>query len=164
MTRTLTLSIDTFSLTLGDRQLSRFAQGGYERVIGETGTTEYSLFGSPISDGTLYEAKHVWTVQVYLGIEQWRVLWAIFARSERHRRNQQDYQITVSDQIQPYIEDAIAPTRQAAGPITTISGGGIAYPAVYAVRMFEPKAEETGSLQYRYLARFVLKELDRVVA
>ncbi|MBW4540686.1 MAG: hypothetical protein KME43_16280 [Myxacorys chilensis ATA2-1-KO14] len=164
MTRTLTLSIDTFSLTLGDRISSRFAQGGYERVISSTGEVEYSLFGSPVSDGSLYEAKFVWTIQTYVGIEQWRVLWAIFARAERHRRNQQDSQIYLSDTIQPYIEDAIAPTRQTAGDITPIDGGGIAYPAVYAVRMFEPKAEETANLQYRYLARFVLKELDRVVA
>ncbi|MBW4421771.1 MAG: hypothetical protein KME13_21555 [Myxacorys californica WJT36-NPBG1] len=164
MTRTLTLSIDAFSLALGDRTSSRFAQGGYERILGETGTTEYSLFGNAISDGSLFEAKFVWTIQTYLGVEQWRVLWAIFARAERHRRNQEDSRIYLSDTIQHYVEDEIAPTRQAAGPITTIAGGGIAYPAVFAVRMFEPKAEETGSLQYRYLARFVLKELDRVVA
>lgn len=162
MPRTLTLSIDSFSLSLGDRAHSQFAQGGYERLLASTGETEYSLFGAPVSDGTLYEAKHVWTIAAYVGVEQWRVLWAIFQRSERHRRNQQDYRIYASDQIQPYVEDAIAPTRQPAGEIVAIPGGGIAYPATFAVRMFEPKAEETSNLRYRYLARFVLKELDRV--
>jgi hypothetical protein len=166
MLRTLILSIDTFNLTLGDRTFSRFAQGGYERVLGETGTTEYSLLGSPIDDGNLYEGKFVWTLQTYVAIEQWRILWAIFQRSERYRRNQQDYRIRISDYVLPYIEDAETPSRLVAedGITTPIGGGGIAYPAVYSCRMFEPKAEETGSLQYRYLARFVLKELDRVTA
>jgi hypothetical protein len=166
MTRTLVLSIDTFNLVLGDRTFSRFAQGGYERIIGSTGEVEYSLFGAAVSDGNLYEGKFVWTLQTYVAIEQWRILWAIFQRSERYRRNQQDYRIRISDYVLPYIEDATTPSRLVAtdGAITTIDGGGIAYPAVYSVRMFEPKAEETSNLRYRYLARFVLKELDRVTA
>jgi hypothetical protein len=161
MTRTLVLSIDAFSLTL-----SRFAQSGYERILGETGTTEYSLFGSAVDDGSLFEAKQVWTIQTYVSIEQWRILWAIFQRSERHRRNQGDYRIRISDYVLPYVEDATTPSRLVAedGAITSIDGGGIAYPAVYSCRMFEPKAEEIGNTQYRYLARFVLKELDRVTA
>jgi hypothetical protein len=166
MTRVLTLSIDAFTLTLGDGSTSRFAQNGYERVISSTGETEYSLFGTPIDDGNLYESKFVWTLQAYVAVDQWRILWGIFQRSERKRRNQQDYSITISDYVLPYIEDATTPSRSLAsgGSIATISGGGIAYPAVYKCRMFEPKAEESGSLRYKYLARFVLKELDRVSA
>jgi hypothetical protein len=159
MPQTLDLSIDTFSTSL-----KVFATGGYDRVLTQTGDVEYSLFGAAIEDGTLYEAKHVWTIAAYVLLDDWQIIKAIFDRAERKRRTQQSYGITIADYVNLFVEDVSPRTRAIAtgGTVQTISGGGVAYPALFKARMFEPKLERTNSAYQ--LARFILKELDRVPA
>lgn len=163
MPRTLNLSIDTFSIALGDLAHSKFEPNGYERITDSSGSVEYSLTGAAIEDGKLYEPKFVWTVSAYLDSTQWQTLQAIYLRAERKRRTQQAYGIVCDDFIQPYVEDALIATRALApGGAIVVRPSFIEYPARFAVRMFEPKARHVNNAHYRYLVSFVLRELDRV--
>lgn len=156
MPLSLSLSIDQFSVALTVFE-------NYERLTAQVGDVEYSLNGSAIETGNLHEAKFIWTVSAFVSTEQWRQLWAIYQRSERKRRTQQSYFIQVDDFIEPYIEDSLIPTRAIADGGSIISNDGlIAYPARFGARMFEPKPDRTNSLKYSYIARFTLKELDRI--
>ena len=160
MIRTITLSIDSFSVTLGNYS-APFEN--YDRVTAALGDVEYSLFGTPVEDGSLYEPKHVWTISAFIDTQRWRLLQAIYQRSERYRRTQAQYRITIDDFVRNFVEDSATRTRTLAPGGTLISDSGcLEYPARFGVRMLEPKAEETHSLKYRYLAKFVLKELDKI--
>lgn len=155
----LILTIDTFTLTL-----SEFLPGGHERKPFEDGEMEYSLFGSALTDGPMFESKHVWTIKAICSQRQWNTLVKIYKRSERKRRADQDYKILVSDYVEPFVEDD-ARTRAlaAGGTVVTDTDGGVSYPAVFAVRLFQPNNEKLQNTEKPYVASFVLKELDKVM-
>lgn len=153
----LTLSIDNFYLSL-----TKFAENGYERMTATLGDVEYSLNGSAIETGSLHEPKLVWVISAFVTAEQWRQLQAIYLHSDRKRAAQQSYSIQVFDRIENCVEPGIRTRAIVPGESVTIEGGLISYPARFGARMFEPKAEKLKNSQYPYLARFTLKELDRI--
>lgn len=155
MRRALTLSIDVFSVSLTVFE-------SYERLIAQVGDVEYSLNGSAIETGQLHEPKFIWTISAYCSAEQWRRLYAIYQRSERKRRTQQPYFIAVDDFIEPFVEDGNRSRAMAAGGSPTIDGGLVLYPARFGARMLEPKSQKVDNLQFPYVARFTLKELDKI--
>lgn len=156
MVRSLDLSIDQFSLSL-----TKFAENGYERVTAALGDVEYSLNGSAIETGNLYEPKFIWVISAFVTAQQFRQLQAIYLHSDRQRALQQPHAITIDDYIENYVELG-SQTREAPDGTLTIGGGLVSYPARFGARMFEPKAEKLKNSQYPYLARFTLKELDRI--
>ena len=162
--RTLKLSIDTLTVELGNGYDSSFTS--YEKTIAETGSVEYSLYGTALEEGSLYEPKYVWTIGVYLSLTQWQNLQVIYQRCERKRRTQASYNIVLEDFISPYVEDVTSRTRALAtgASVTTIGSVAISYPAQFNVRLFEPKAIEGNNRNFKYLVTFVLKELDTVTA
>jgi hypothetical protein len=160
---TLTLTLDTFSATL----TQFLASNGYERtVIAPGGEVEYSLDGTPIVDGQLYEPKFVWTLGALVTQAQYRQLKLIYRRSERKRAADQDFAIAVADYVENYFEDQTGRTRALApgGTVISIDGEGLEYPALFHVRLYEPKFERTGNALHPYIARCVLRELDTVPA
>lgn len=145
----------------------KFIANGYERLTQPSGDQEYSLNGTPIVDGILYEPKFVWTIGAYVTKSEWQQLWLLYRRCERKRSTENaEFSITVADYVEPYIEDRTTRSRSLApdGTVTSLSGGGIAYPALFHARMYEPKQEFIRNGLTPYIARFVLKELDSVPA
>jgi hypothetical protein len=134
--RQLTLSISAISVTL-----KRFVS--YDRILADTGQTEYSITGAPLDSGPVYEPKHIWTISAMVTYEQWYAIGAIFGECDRLRRTQGNYRIIVDDSIQDFVEQG-ARTR-------VLAPGG----------MFEPKSQWQKNGLYPYVANFVLRELDK---
>ncbi|MFB2769828.1 hypothetical protein ACE1AT_11145 [Pelatocladus sp. BLCC-F211] len=155
--KSLTLTIDTLSVSL-----TRFTN--YERVLADTGQTEYSIVGTPLDSGPVYEPKHIWTVSAMVTYDQWHTLNGIFALCDSLRRNQGNYRITVDDSIQDFIETGTRTRSLTSGGSETIFTGGVSYPARFYARMFEPKSQWQRNRYYPYIAGFVLRELDKVSA
>ncbi|MEH2393683.1 MAG: hypothetical protein V7K21_19150 [Nostoc sp.] len=133
----------------------------YDRVFADTGMTEYSIVGTPLDSGPVYEPKHIWTVSAMVTQTQWWALGAIFGECDRLRRTQGNYRITVDDSIQDFVEQG-ARTRALASGGTQISfTGGVSYPARFYARMFEPKSQWQRNELYPYVTNFVLRELDK---
>lgn len=152
--RQLSLSISGISVIL-----KRFVS--YDRVLADTGQTEYSIVGTPLDSGPVYEPKHIWTISAMVTIEQWRALGAIFGECDRLRRTQGNYSITVHDSIQDFIEQGYRTRGLASGGAETYFTGGVSYPARFYARMFEPKSQWQRNGLYPYVASFVLRELDK---
>jgi hypothetical protein len=152
--RQLTLSINSISVTL-----KRFVS--YDRILADTGQTEYSIVGTPLDSGPVYEPKHIWTISAMVTIEQWRALGAIFGECDRLRRTQGNYRIIVDDSIQDFIEQQYRSRAIVAGGTQTSFTGGVSYPARFYARMFEPKSQWQRNQLYPYVANFVLRELDK---
>ncbi|MEH2201179.1 hypothetical protein [Nostoc sp.] len=152
--RQLALSISGISVTL-----KRFVS--YDRLLADTGQTEYSIVGTPLDSGPFYEPKHIWTISAMVTIEQWRALGAIFGECDRLRRTQGNYSIIVDDSIQDFIEQGAGTRAIAAGGTRTYFTGGVSYPARFYARMFEPKSQWQRNQLYPYVASFVLRELDK---
>ncbi|XHR83281.1 MAG: hypothetical protein ACFKPT_02605 [Gloeotrichia echinulata GP01] len=152
--RRLTLSIGFISVTL-----KRFVS--YDRILADTGQTEYSITGAALDSGPVYEPKHIWTCSAMVTTEQWRALGAIFGECDRLRRTQGNYRIIVDDSIQDFIEQGYGTRAIAPGGTQTYFTGGVAYPARFYARMFEPKSQWQKNGVYPYVASFVLRELDK---
>ncbi len=133
----------------------------YDRVLADTGVTEYSIVGTPLDSGPVYEAKHIWTVSAMVTTEQWRALGAIFGECDRLRRQQGNYRIIVDDSIQDFIEQGARTRTLAPGGEQTTFTGGVSYPARFYARMLEPKSQWQKNQLYPYVASFVLRELDK---
>ncbi len=157
MPLSLTLSIEEFNLSL-----TKFAENGYERMTAALGDVEYSLNGSAIETGSLHEPKLIWIISAFVTTQQWRQLQAIYLHSDRKRALQQPHAILIDDEIENYVEPGNRTRAVVPGESVTIDGGLISYPARFQARIFEPKAEKLKNSQYPYLARFTLKELDRI--
>jgi hypothetical protein len=156
--------MQTLVLTLGSSVavLKEFASGnGYDRTTAETGDVEYSLNGTPIADGHLYEPKWVWTVSAYTEEATALTIERIFRRSERYRAAEISFGILLADYVKPCTEDAPQSRQLAPGGSIVSTDDELIYPAVYSVRMFQPKVLPTGN-GHTWLVSFVLKELDRV--
>jgi hypothetical protein len=132
--RNLTLTIDTITTTL-----TRFT--GYERVLADTGQTEYSIIGTPLDTGPVYEPKHVWTISAMVTYEQWFALGAIFRKSDNLRRIQGNYRISLEDSVENFVESGVRTRALARFGNEVNFAGGVAYPAAFYTRMFEPKSQ-----------------------
>ncbi|WP_445634553.1 hypothetical protein NSTC745_06374 [Nostoc sp. DSM 114161] len=152
--RQLTLAISGISVTL-----KKFIS--YDRVLADTGQTEYGIVGTPLDSGPFYEPKHIWTISAIVTLQEWRALGAIFGECDRLRRTQGNYRITVDDSIQDFIEQATRTRALAAGGTQTTFMGGVSYPARFYARMFEPRSQWQRNQLYPYVASFVLRELDK---
>ncbi|MEH1821536.1 MAG: hypothetical protein V7L31_21055 [Nostoc sp.] len=152
--RQLTLSISGISVTL-----KRFFS--YDRILADTGQTEYSIAGTPLDSGPVYEPKHIWTISAIVTYEQWYGIGAIFGECDRLRRQQGNYRITIDDSIQDFIEQGARTRALASGGTETTFTGGVAYPARFYARMLEPKSQWQKNQLYPYVAGFVLRELDK---
>lgn len=160
--RALSLSIDSYTASV-----FRFiGEGGYSRVPVGGGDVRYSLSGTSLIDGTLYEPKYVWTISTLVTTEEKAAINALWMRSERKRRQLQDSSILLHDSIEPFVEDATTRSRALAtgGSVVTLDTGGISYPAQFKVRITEPKFTMAGSSQIWWQCSFVAKELDKVPA
>lgn len=153
----LILTYEDLTLTLREW----ISPGGYSRKPQPSGDVEYSLYGAPIDDGPVYEAKFLWTLNCLTSAAQWRTLQRMFRRSELNRGLAQPYAVTVADYIDPYCEDGPARTRAIApgGLVLNEADGGISYPALYNARIFEPGAQKAGIY---YQVSLTLKELESV--
>lgn len=154
--RQLTLSISSISVTL-----KRFLS--YDRVLADTGQTEYSIVGTPLDSGPVYEPKHIWTISAMVTLPQWYAIGAIFGECDRLRRVQGNYSITVDDTIQDFIEQGTMTRALAPGGAQTAFTGGVSYQARFYARMLEPKSQWQKNQLYPYVASFVLRELDKAV-
>ncbi|MBD2489009.1 hypothetical protein [Aulosira sp. FACHB-615] len=152
--RQLTLSIDSLTCTL-----KRFTQ--YDRTTADTGQTEYSIVGTPLDSGPVYEPKLIWSVGAMVSYEQWFSLNAIFHKSDKIRRDQGNYRILVEDSIENFTESGTRTRGLATGGSETTFPGGVNYPASFYCRMFEPKSQWQRNQQYPYIASFTLRELDK---
>ena len=152
--RQLTLSISGISVTL-----KRFVS--YDRILADIGTTEYSIVGTPLDSGPVYEPKHIWTISAMATLEQWYAIGAIFGECDRLRQNQGNYRITVDDSIQDFIEQGYKSRALVPGGEQKYFTGGVAYPARFYARMFEPKSQWQRNGVYPYVVSFVLRELDK---
>ncbi|MBD2771178.1 hypothetical protein [Iningainema tapete] len=155
--RQLTLSIAELSVTL-----SRFT--AYDRNTPETGQTEYSIVGTPLDSGPVYEPKHIWVASAMVTWEEWHALGAIFQKSDSLRRNISNYRILVEDSVQNFVEHGARTRAIATGGSEATFPGGVAYPAQFYARMFEPKSQWQRNGLYPYVASFTLRELDKVAA
>lgn len=153
--RNLTLTIDGLTATL-----NRFIS--YERVLADTGQTEYSIVGTPLDTGSVYEPKHVWTVSAMVTYEQWFALAAIFRKSDNLRRQQGNYRILLEDSVENFVEVGERTRAIARFGNKVNFAGGTAYPAAFYTRMFEPKSQWQRNQLYPYIASFTLRELDIV--
>jgi hypothetical protein len=153
----LILSIDGIAATL-----SQFTT--YDRTPQNTGETEYAIIGTPTDSGLAYEPKHSWNVSALTTLTDWHAIQLIFAKSDRLRRQQGNYRITVDDLIQPFAEEGARTRAVATGGVVTNVPGGVSYPAKFYVRMFDLKSQKSGSGKYPYTVSFTLKELDKVIA
>ncbi|MEH1976073.1 MAG: hypothetical protein V7L02_23240 [Nostoc sp.] len=152
--RQLTLSISSTSVTL-----KRFVS--YDRILADTGQTEYSIVGTPLDSGPVYEPKHIWTISAMVTYEQWFAIGAIFGECDRLRRQQDNYRITVDDSIQDFVEQQYRSRALVPEGEQKYFTGGVAYPARFYARMFEPKSQWQRNQLYPYVANFVLRELDK---
>lgn len=147
-------------------RLTDFLVNGYEQTFADSSELNYSLNGSPLVDGILYEPKRVLTIGVF-GTEADRVaLLQIYQRSERKRRTQQaGFGIIVHDLIGSVVEDVARTRALASGAtVTNFPGGGCEYFAQFEYQLFQPKVEESGNGIHTHLLKFVLKELRTVAA
>lgn len=156
----LILTIDGIECRLTD-----FLVNGYEQTFADSTDLAYSLNGTPIVDGNLYEPKRVLTIGAF-GMDADRVaLLQIFQRSERKRRTQQNFGIIVHDLIGSVVEDSDRSRALATGATeTSLTGGGCEYFAQFEYQLFQPKWEVSGNGIYTYFLKFVLKELRKVAA
>ncbi|MBN3875237.1 hypothetical protein [Nostoc sp. JL23] len=152
--RQLTLSISSISVIL-----KRFVS--YDRIPATTGETDYSIVGASLDSGPVYEPKHIWTISAMVTTQQWYAIGAIFGECDRLRRTQGNYRITVDDSIQDFVEQGARTRAIASGGAQTNFTGGVAYPARFYARIFEPKSQWQKNQLYPYVASFVLRELDK---
>lgn len=152
--RQLTLSISGISVTL-----KRFMS--YDRILADTGQTEYSITGAPLDSGPVYEPKHIWTISAMVTLQEWHGINAIFGECDRLRRTQGNYRITVDDSIQDFIEQGTRTRAITSGGTEIVFTGGVAYPARFYARMLEPKSQWQRNGLYPYTTSFVLRELDK---
>ncbi|MBD2437363.1 hypothetical protein [Nostoc sp. FACHB-110] len=153
--RQLTLSIDSLTVTL-----KKFTQ--YDRTIPDTGQTEYSIVGTPLDSGPVYEPKFIWSIGAMVSWEEWFAINAIFNRSDKLRRSQGNYRILIEDSIENFTESGTRTRGLASGGSETVFDGGVSYPACFYARMFEPKSQWQRNGQYPYIASFTLRELDKI--
>lgn len=147
-------------------RLTDFLVNGYEQNFTDSTDLSYSLDGTPLVDGQLFEAKRVLTIGAW-GTDADRVaLLQIWQRSERKRRTQQaGFGIVVHDFISSVVEDVARTRALASGAtVTNFQNGGCEYFAQFQYQLFQPKVEESGNGIYTHLLKFVLKELRKVAA
>ncbi len=155
----MTLSLSLNGLTVTFTQFTN-----YDRTLAETGQTEYAIAGTPLDSGPAYEPKHIWSVGAVTTIEQWHSLYAIYLQSDSLRRTGQNYRILIDDNNQELIESGTKTRSLANGGTVTTFSGGVAYPAQFYARLFEPKSQKTYNGIYPYIVTFTLRELDKVSA
>lgn len=144
-------------------KLTYFLNNGYEQVFADSTELTYSLNGTPLVDGILYEPKRVLTVGAVCKAEEKNALLAIFRRSERKRASQQRFGIIVHDFIGPVVEDGEATRALASGAsVARYPDGSCEYYAQFEYQMFQPKVARTGNGLYTHQVNFVLKELRPV--
>jgi hypothetical protein len=164
------------TLTLGSRTVILPRRGflpgleGYDRrqirIDGgdATGEIAYSAAGTPILDGPAVPNKHRWQISAYVTEELYYGLAALYAdHADRQRRFVANWQIGLADE-KARVVDFGARTRAIVGGTTEepIDGGGVAYFAVFEVAMSAPKGEPVANLNYPWLVRFGLSELEVV--
>ncbi|MBD2073922.1 hypothetical protein H6F86_08470 [Phormidium sp. FACHB-592] len=140
-------------------KLTDFFVNGYEHNSADSADLSYSLNGTPLVDGILYEPKRVLMIGAF-GTEADRVaLLQIFQRSERKRCPQQaGFGIIVHNLISSVVEDIALTRVLATGAIeASLPGGGCEYFAQFEYQVFQPKVEESGNGFHTHLLKFVLK-------
>ena len=160
----LTLSIGDLSLTLtkfSDRQLPRTHVEPHSGV-------EYSIWGTTIGDGPVFQPKYTWSVNAIVGHCQEqqaeRMLGAIYAEFDYRRRTMphENAQIRLIDTNQEIQEKA--PQTRALAPgasITNLPGNYLSYFAQFDVWFVQPPTySEEGRIR---IANFSLQETGRVL-
>ena len=160
----LSLSIGDLSLTLNkfsDRQLPR-------TIIEPHSGVEYSIWGTTIGDGPVFQPKYVWSVTASVGHCQEqnaeRMLGAIYAEFDLRRRTMphENAQIRLIDTNQEIQEKA--PRTRAIAPgtaITTLPGEYISYFAQFDVWFVQPPSYSVeGRIR---TVNFSLQETGRVL-
>lgn len=151
-----------FQLELGGitARFDRFFGSSFPRIgAGTDNGVTYTASGVAVQSGTLYEAKHLWTIDAFCTRVNRDALKAIWAESEYQRRILGLPEILVSDGIEPFTERSPRSRALAAGAVVITSGNYLSYFAQF-------KAVLTMMPEFRPLARdygviFTLQETSK---
>lgn len=138
----ITTTAGTSSLTLEDRRFTSFP---IEAAI----TTEinYSVIGTPIANGNLYDGKILWQgAQFLLKPEEYPTLMGLIRRQEAQRRAGLDFAVTFNNVLYPFIDPSTTRTRAiATGSATTLADGTISYFARHNVAIVGFSVDRNGA-------------------
>ena len=149
------LVIQRSLITSCDRRVVRF--DGNE----VTGTVEYSALGTPVIRGS--EEKHLWTVEAFLALDQWRTIQGLQRLQTVQEDARQPSGIVLIDGLHEYI-DPVARSRAIApgASESPVVGGGVAYFAQFEVRLGAPTATPVKNTTYPWKATWQMAELGRI--
>ena len=135
-----------------------FLSGSYPREIVGGASLQYSTAGSSVSSGPRYEPKHIWDLSVaFVTAEDVLLLEQIYRAFELTIPHPS---VVVVDRNRPLIE--FSPRSRALAPgggELVLSGGQIAYPAVFLVHFVgAPAIDDKGA---SWGCSFVLQEVEK---
>lgn len=130
------------------------------------GDSRYSLYGTPLDNGPLYEPKFIWEVSTIVSDDDRNAFEVIAARSDQLRRQLLDYSITVDDLVHPIIEYGGTNTRAIVPTYSTeaVLGGGVRYYARFYAKIITFTARRSASGARPWFIDFTLSEMDKFEA
>lgn len=164
---TLTLVLQARSVILPKSNfLAR--ESGYKRTLIDTdnqeytGEVSYSIIGTPAIRGAYVRPRFKWEINSLISEKVYDRLWGIFhLQNQLERDKNPNSAITLGDEYE-YIIDTPPRKRQAVSgtEIKTTEAGDIKYYGVFKVRIGEPSCVKSGNINYPYMLKLNLTEMD----
>ena len=150
----ITTAAGTSSITVEDRRIVSIPM---ESAI--TTTVDYSVVGTPICNGNLYDGRILWTgAQFLITHDDYSTLLGLVRRQESQRRAGNSFAITFKNVLYPFIDPDTTRTRAIASGVATVqSDGTLSYFASHNVAIVAMGVERTGSY---YTVNMDWQELD----
>lgn len=150
----ITTGDGTSTLKIEDRRITSFP---IEAAI----TTEinYSIVGSAIASGNLYDGRVLWTGgQFLITPDEYPTLLGLVRRQELQRREGEDFAVDFKNVLYPFVDPNSTRTRAiATGGVTTNADGTIQYFAQHKVAIVQFSVDRNGSY---YTASMDWQELE----